>query len=195
MTARDMIAELYDEANRWRDLPDLTLSHPAIFSLGYGLTAVLADAGIRPDATLGYSLGEYAASVAAGNLSHEDAMRTVIRQADLFKTAAIRGGMLTVLAPIEHFHENPAIYRDTTIGSINFDGNFVVSGSQQAIDAAIRGLDTHAIVSMRLSVEYPFHSALVASIDSRFIGMFDGIQIQAPSIGLRSIHLQSAAEC
>ncbi|MGO1070383.1 ACP S-malonyltransferase [Lysobacter sp. CA199] len=182
MTARDMIAELYDEANKWREMTDIMLSHPAIFSVGYGLTVAMAEAGIRPHAVLGYSLGEYAASVAAGALSREDAMRVVIRQAGLFKAEASTGGMLTVLAPVEHFQSQPDVYRDTTIGSVNFDGNFVIAGTRAAIDEVARKLDADAIVSMRLPVEYPFHSPLLAPVERAYLGLFDGIAISAPSI-------------
>jgi acyl transferase domain-containing protein len=177
-----MIAELYDEASKWREMTDILLSHPAIFSVGYGLTVAMAEANVRPDGVLGYSLGEYAASVAAGTLSHEDAMRTVIRQAGLFKSDAAIGGMLTVLAPVGHFDGRPDIYRGTTIGSVNFDGNFVVTGTPAAIDETMRRLDAESIVSMRLPVEYPFHSPLLAPIEETFRVMFDGIAISAPSI-------------
>lgn len=182
MTSRDLIAELYDEANKRREMTDIGLSHPAIFSIGYGLTQVMAHAGIRPDAVLGYSLGEYAASVAAGTLSHEHAMRTVIRQAGVFRSEAAGGGMLTVMAPVGHFHSHPELYRDTVIGSVNFDGNFVVSGSRAAIDDTRRGLDARAVVSMSLPVEYPFHSPLLAPIEGTFLRMFDGVPISPPSI-------------
>lgn len=182
LAGRDMVAELYDEANRWREMTDIMLSHPAIFSVGYGLTAALADAGIRPQAALGYSLGEYAASVAAGTLSHEHALRAVIGQARLFADEAAAGAMLTVLAPVEHFHGNPDTYRDTAVGSVNFDGNFVVSGAPAAIGETMRRLDAQAIVSLRLPVEFPFHSPLIAPIRTRFLTLFDGLTIGAPRI-------------
>ncbi|WP_295926430.1 ACP S-malonyltransferase [uncultured Xanthomonas sp.] len=182
MTSRDLVAELYDEANRRREMTDIGLSHPAIFSIGYGLTQAMAHAGIRPDAVLGYSLGEYAASVAAGTLSHEHAMRIVIRQAGVFRSEAAGGGMLTVLAPVGHFHSHPELYPDTVIGSVNFDGNFVVSGSRAAIEDTRRRLDARAVVSMSLPVEYPFHSPLLAPIEGTFLRMFDGVPISAPSI-------------
>ncbi|MBD7923975.1 ACP S-malonyltransferase [Xanthomonas bonasiae] len=182
MTSRDLVAELYDEASKRREMTDIGLSHPAIFSIGYGLTQAMAHAGIRPDAVLGYSLGEYAASVAAGTLLHEDAMRIVIRQAGVFRSEAAGGGMLTVMAPVGHFHSHPELYGGTAIGSVNFDGNFVVSGSRAAIDDTRRKLDARAVVSMRLPVEYPFHSPLLAPIEPTFLRMFDGVPISVPSI-------------
>ena len=182
MTGRDMVAELYDESSRWHEMIDIELSHPAIFAIGYALTQALAVAGIRPDAVLGYSLGEYAASVAAGVLPPADAMRIVIRQAALFKAQADTGAMLSVLAPPTHFDAHRDLYRDTALASVNFDGNFVVSGSTAAIDAVTRGLDTDAIASVRLPVAYPFHSPMIDAVGGGFRAIFDGVALAMPQI-------------
>lgn len=182
MTGRDMVSELYDDARRWHDMTDIQLSHPAIFAIGHALTRAMAAAGIRPDAVLGYSLGEYAASVASGALSHEDAMRTVVRQAALFREQAAVGGMVSVMAPPEHFERHPELYRGTSIGSVNFDGNFVISGAGDALDAAMRGLDAAGIASLRLPVDYPFHSPLIAPIETAFQRLFDGVTFAEPQV-------------
>lgn len=182
MVGRDMIAELYDDANKWRDMADIMLSHPALFSVGYGLTVAMQQAGVQPDCVVGYSLGEYAASVAAGTLSHTDAMQAVIRQALLFRNSGLSGGMLSVLAPPEHFDERPDIYRDTVIASINFAGNFVISGQSDALAAAAQRLSAESFVTVRLPVEYPFHSPLLLPVESAFRDLFDGVPIASPMI-------------
>ena len=182
MVDRDMIAELYDDANKWRDMTDIMLSHPALFSVGYSLTVAMHHAGVQPDCVVGYSLGEYAASVAAGTLSHADAMQAVIHQAQLFRHSALTGGMLSVLAPIEHFDRHPDIYRDTVIASINFVGNFVISGESEALAAAAQRLHAEACVTVRLPVEYPFHSPLLQPVEAAFSGLFDGVAITSPTI-------------
>jgi malonyl CoA-acyl carrier protein transacylase len=179
---RDMIAELYDEANKWRDMTDIMLSHPALFSVGYSLTIAMEHAGVRPDCVVGYSLGEYAASIAAGTMSHADAMQAVVSQARLFKTSQLAGGMLSVLAPKEHFDTRADIYQDTVIASINFAGNFVISGGPEALAATARRLDAESVVTVRLAVEYPFHSPLLRPIESAFRAVFDAVPLASPSI-------------
>lgn len=181
-TGRDMVAELYDDANRWREMNDIVLSHPALYSIGFGLTAAMRDAGIHPDCVLGYSLGEYAASTVAGAISHEDAMRTVVRQALALKSSGVAGGMLSVMAPVEDFERRPEIYRDTVVASINFDGNFVISGGIDALEAASRRLGAEAIAHVRLPVEYPFHSPLIRRLEDAFLGLFEGVTLQASSM-------------
>lgn len=182
MVDRDMIAELYDDANKWRDMTDIVLSHPALFSVGYSLTVAMHHAGVQPDCVVGYSLGEYAASVAAGTLAHADAMRAVVGQALLFRNSALTGGMLSVLAPMDHFDGRPDIYRDTVIASINFAGNFVISGDSEALAAAAQRLNAESCVTVRLPVEYPFHSPLLQPVEAAFRNLFDCVPIGSPTI-------------
>jgi malonyl CoA-acyl carrier protein transacylase len=186
MTGRDMVDELYDDRMKWREMTDIMLSHPALYSVGYGLTRTMQAEGIEPDCVLGYSLGEYMASVAAGVLAHEDAMRIVVRQAMLLKSAAAAGGMLSVIAPVEHFEQRPELYRGTVLGSVNYGGNFVVSGDGAALDAVAAALKEAAIVSVRLPLEYPFHSPLMAPMEPAFLALFEGVAIGAPRLPIYS---------
>ena len=192
MTGRDMVAELYDERMKWREMTDIMLSHPALYSVGYALTRTMQDAGIEPDGVLGYSLGEYVASVASGVLAHEDAMRVVVRQAMLLKSAAAAGGMLSVIAPVEHFDRHPELYLGTVIGSVNYAGNFVVSGDAGSLDAVAARLKDASIVSVRLPLEYPFHSPLLAPMEPAFRALFQGIRIGTPTMPIYSSMTASA---
>lgn len=181
-TGRDMVAELYDEASKWREMTDIALSNPALYSIGYSLNAAMAQAGVRADAVLGYSLGEYVAAVVSGAIAHEDALRLTIRLGELMRSKSVSGGMLSVLAPLSHFAERPDLYRDTALGSINFDKNFVVSGPAATLDDIARRLAAESIVSARLPVLYPFHSPLMTPLEAPFLAIFDNVVIREPSI-------------
>lgn len=181
-TGRDMVAELYDEANKWREMTDIGLSNPALYSIGYSLYAAMAEAGARPDAVLGYSLGEYVAAATSGAIAHEDALRLTIRLGELMRTQSVAGGMLSVLAPLSQFSERPDLYRDAALGSVNFLENFVVSGAPETLDAIVRRLAVESIVSARLPVLYPFHSPLMAPLEAPFLALFEGVAIREPSI-------------
>jgi malonyl CoA-acyl carrier protein transacylase len=181
-TGRDMLAELHDPANKWREMTDILLSNPALYSIGYSLNAAMEGAGIRADAVLGYSLGEYVAATVSGAIAHEDALRLTIRLAKLIHAGSAKGGMLSVLAPLAHFSQRPDLYRDTALGSINFDRNFVISGSTAAIDEAARRLSTESIVSARLPLLYPFHSPQIASLEAAFLESFGDTPVGEPAI-------------
>src|SRR5262249_53416470 len=125
LTGKSIVAQLYDDAKRRDELTDISISHPALFSVGYSLTQVLLDRKIQPDYVLGYSLGEYIAAAVAGALSLEDAMAIVVQQARLLSQGAAGGGMLTVLSPVDHFERNPSLYAGSTLACVNYDKNFV----------------------------------------------------------------------
>ncbi|MGH8442731.1 MAG: ACP S-malonyltransferase [Nevskiaceae bacterium] len=186
LTGRDMLAELYDDARRHDDLTDILLSHPALLSIGYALTQVLLDGNVRPDGVLGYSLGEYAAATVAGVLSLEDAMAVVVKQARLVCEHAPGGGMLTILASVHHYERHPDLYAGTTLASVNFAQNFVVSGVQATLAALKRRLDDLSVVSLLLPVTHAFHSSAVDPIESEFKQFVEGIALRAPQLPLYS---------
>lgn len=181
-TGRDLVAELYDEANKWREMTDIGLSNPALYSIGYSLHAAMTEAGVRPDAVLGYSLGEYVAAAVSGAIAHEDALRLTIRLGELMRSRSVAGGMLSVLAPLSQFAERPDLYWGAALGSVNFDENFVVSAAAETLDEIARRLAAESIVSARLPVLYPFHSPLMAPLEAPFLALFEGIAIREPSM-------------
>jgi malonyl CoA-acyl carrier protein transacylase len=181
-TGRSMVVELYDAANRHRELSDIMLSHPALYSLGYALTQALIDAGIRPDAVLGYSLGEYVAATVSGAMRFEDALRMVMCQAELVRERASGGGMLSVMTPVEHLHRHPQLYAGCILASVNFDGNFVISGRIETLRALKRALDAESILSVLLPVEHSFHSPAMDAIEGEFRRFLAGVELGAPNL-------------
>ena len=66
-----------------------------------GLTAVLRNRGIRPSAIIGHSVGELAATVAAGSLTPEEGVLIACTRAKLYRSVKGQGGMFLVSLPFE----------------------------------------------------------------------------------------------
>jgi malonyl CoA-acyl carrier protein transacylase len=186
LTGKSMLAELYDDARKHEELTDIRLSHPALFSVGYSLTQVLLEANIQPDCVLGYSLGEYVAATVAGAMSLDDAMILVVQQARLLSERTQGGGMLTILTSVDHHERHPELYAGTTIASINFAQNFVVSGQYETLVTLKDRLDALSIVSLLLSVRHGFHSPAVEVIEAEFRQFATAVQMHAPRMPVYS---------
>ena len=71
------------------------VSQPAVFAVEYALASRLLDWGIRPQAMVGFSIGEYVAACLSGVLSLDDALRLVAGRARLIDELPA-GAMLAV---------------------------------------------------------------------------------------------------
>ena len=71
------------------------MSQPAVFAVEYALASRLLDWGIRPQAMVGFSIGEYVAACLSGVLSLDDALRLVAGRARLIDELP-GGAMLAV---------------------------------------------------------------------------------------------------
>jgi len=143
------------------------LTHPAIFMVEYSLAQCLIAAGVKPDLTLGSSLGSFAAAVIGGYLPVEDAMRAVLEQAESFEASCERGGMTAILA-------DPALYEEdflrlhSEMAGINFSGHFAVSAGPAALDEIESVLKQRNITHQRLAVSYAYHSRWIDNAQEQF---------------------------
>ncbi|MEL6561317.1 MAG: acyltransferase domain-containing protein, partial [Bacteroidota bacterium] len=154
-----LIDELYHSNDEIFD--SILVTHPAIVAVELAMLAVAKDREIIPDAVAGVSLGEFAAAVAAGFWSGEEALSTCMEQARVISSHVEDGGMTVVIGnktrKLLDFMDGKKLYHD----SINFKGCFTVSGSRSELDKLDVFLGEQGMVYQRLEVEYAFHSPLM----------------------------------
>jgi [acyl-carrier-protein] S-malonyltransferase len=125
--------------------------------------------GVRPGATAGYSLGNYAAMVAAQAISYDDALEVLIAVWHETERLGIRGSMGAVVgARRETVDEVCADLtgrgRPVWIGNVNASTQFVLTGRTEAVEEALRILAPKSLSVLPLSMSWPIHSPLMEPV-------------------------------
>jgi len=129
----------------------------------------LMRAGVRPRATAGYSLGNYAAMVAAGAISYEEALDVLVAVWRETERLGVRGGMGAVIgvrreavdAALEGLRGRGL---PVWIGNVNASTQFVLTGTAEAVAAAFEELRPRALSVLPLTMSWPIHSELMRPV-------------------------------
>jgi amino acid adenylation domain-containing protein len=151
----------------------------ALFAIEYALAQLWMSWGIRPDALIGHSIGEYVAACVSGVLSLDDAVALVATRAKLM-SAAPAGAMLSVLLPAPRLRER--LTDGLWLAAVNGPSACVVSGSLEAIEVFERALADEGIVCQRLHTGGAFHSALMSSVTAPLTAVAASITFGPPKI-------------
>ena len=148
----------------------------------------LVRAGIRPRATAGYSLGNYAAMVAAGAISYEEALDVLVAVWRETERLGIRGGMGAVIGVRRELVD--AALEDLRgrgfpvwIGNVNASTQFVLTGSAEAVAKAFDELRPRALSVLPLTMSWPIHSELMRPVADAIAPMIAGLSsIRDPDV-------------
>jgi [acyl-carrier-protein] S-malonyltransferase len=177
------------------------ISQPAITLANLAAAVYLGEQGIRPGACAGFSLGEYAALVAAGVLDTEACFRLIKARSKAMQDAVDRlaageaepPGMAAVVG-LDPETVEALIRRWKAAGPVDLYGaNFnsrsqvVVSGTAAALaEAELRFKEAGARRVLRLPVAGPFHSPLIAGAADVFGPVLEAARFADPLIPLFS---------
>jgi amino acid adenylation domain-containing protein len=154
------------------------LSQPMFFVFEFALAQLLMKWGIKPDAMIGYSIGEYAAAHLAGVFSLEDALTLVALRGKLMQQLP-PGVMLSVPVPEEELR--PLLNKELSLAAVN-EPTCIVAGSNGAIGAFERTLREKKYMCRRLSISHAGHSVMLDSMLEEFKGEFGPVHLAAPEI-------------
>jgi thioester reductase-like protein len=160
-------------------LNQTVFAQPALFVVEYALAQLWMAWGIRPQAVIGYSLGEYVAACVAGVLSLEDALLLVARRAHMIQDLPA-GAMLSVLLPEEELE--PLLGSRLSLAALNAPSMCVVAGPPADIDALEQHLTQQGIASRRLPTTHAFHSTMMGPIAEPFTRLVKTVTLHQPTI-------------
>jgi len=166
-----------------RDVLDNTSrTQPLIFAVQSALSAVLKGYGVHPAAVLGHSIGEVAAAECCGLISRATALRIVHLRSERQEGARGSGSMLVLAAHpdiVEDLIER-AQASSVDVAAYNSLSSTTVSGPSDEIAAVAALARKERIASIKVKVEYPFHSRALDFLEAKIIGDFTGIEISRP---------------
>ncbi|HKX31666.1 MAG TPA: beta-ketoacyl synthase N-terminal-like domain-containing protein, partial [Blastocatellia bacterium] len=113
------------------------LAQPAVFVVEYALAKLLIKWGLRPEAMIGHSLGEYVAACLAGVFTLEEGLWLVAQRARLIEGLPA-GRMLAVALSEEEVR--PYLGRGVWLGAANGPKFSVLSGAAPALEEVERKL-------------------------------------------------------
>jgi acyl transferase domain-containing protein/acyl carrier protein len=162
------------------DLLDQTwLTQPALFVIEYALAQLWMSWGIKPQALIGHSLGEYVAACLSGVFALEDALLLVAARGRLMQQLP-PGAMLAV--PLTEEALQPLLGAELAIAAINAPALCVVSGPATAIAALEQQLAAASVTCRRLRSAHAFHSAMIAPILDEFVACVSRVPLSPPQI-------------
>ena len=144
---------------------------------------------IVPKFSLGLSLGEYTALVAAGSISFEDALVLVRKRGEFMEDASRKtpGKMACVIGMDTAGVETLCKGFGCEIANLNCPGQVVISGKTANVELfASLAKEKGAKRVLMLDVSGPFHSSLMTSARDRLKDYIDKIQISSPNLNFIS---------
>jgi acyl transferase domain-containing protein len=133
--------------------------------------------GIRPQAMIGHSIGEYVAACLSGVMSLEDSLALVAERGRLMQSLP-GGAMLAV--PLSESDVQQWLNQKVSLATVNAPASCVLSGANDAIDELERRLSEQGIKSRRLATSHAFHSTMMEPILAPFTERVRSFALKPP---------------
>ncbi|MBP0042085.1 MAG: acyltransferase domain-containing protein, partial [Roseofilum sp. SBFL] len=181
-----LLEVIYSQSNA--SLLDQTAyTQPALFSLEYALAKLWESWGIKPNAVMGHSVGEYVAACVAEVFSLEEGLKLIAMRGRLMQQLPSGGEMVSLLASESQVREAIAQSNSqVTIAAINGPESIVISGESAAIATLCRQLETEGVKTKPLQVSHAFHSPLMEPMLPEFEAVAREVTYSQPQIPLIS---------
>ncbi|ASI68651.1 polyketide synthase [Diaphorobacter nitroreducens] len=159
-------------------LAQTAITQPALFVIEYAMAQLWMSWGLKPDAMLGHSIGEYVAACLAGVFSLEDALELVAARGRLIQSTP-SGAMLAVSLPEAELR---LLAVGCDVAAVNAPELGVLSGPVEVIDAVERQLVERGVAARRLHVSHAFHSHMLDPVLRDFRAIVSRIVLSPPRI-------------
>ncbi|KFZ09262.1 hypothetical protein V501_05642 [Pseudogymnoascus sp. VKM F-4519 (FW-2642)] len=174
------------------DGAETVAAHLALSCVQMAICRLWISWDVRPNLTIGHSLGEYAALQTAGVLTPSDVIYLVGTRAQLLSSHCRRGthAMLSIKASSDDI--KPYLVGSTCeIACMNQPTNNVISGPSKEVDRLMLLFQSKGYECVKLDIPFAFHSAQVDPILEGFESAAGSIRYRVPSLPYISPLLES----
>ncbi len=170
-------------------MKDTQLLQPMILTANIAIFRLLGEMGIHPAAVAGHSLGEYAACVAAGVFSFEDALQAVaVRGREMARVSIADPGLMMSIPADARLVEEVLAEVDGYVVAANKNSpkQTVISGETAAVKKAGELFMARGLEGALIPVSAAFHSGVVAPAREPFMKTLERLTVNPPSIPVLS---------
>ncbi|MGC2184532.1 MAG: acyltransferase domain-containing protein, partial [Terriglobales bacterium] len=167
------------------DLRQTAITQPAVLATDLALTRLLSAYGVTPDFTMGHSLGEYGALLAADALPFADALEAVsARGREMTRFAPEdKGRMAAVFAPLEEMERIlKTVSGNVVIANVNSNHQAVIGGASKPVEQAMEAFQKAGYDVTPLSVSHAFHTSIVASASEPLRRVLARLHLASPRL-------------
>jgi acyl transferase domain-containing protein/NAD(P)-dependent dehydrogenase (short-subunit alcohol dehydrogenase family)/acyl carrier protein len=167
------------------DLRQTAITQPVVLAIDLAMTRLLAAYGIKPDFTMGHSLGEYGALVAAGALPFDDALQAVSARGRGMTSVAVKdnGRMAAVFAPLKEIERIlKTLNGYVVIANINSEHQAVIGGASNAVAQAMEVFAKAGYEVSALPVSHAFHTSIVAPASEPLKQILKRLRLEPPHL-------------
>src|SRR5581483_8878889 len=176
---RDVLYPKGDEESAVKQLNQTAVTRPALFVVEYCLARLIMHWGIKPQAMIGHSIGEFVAGCLAGVFSLADALAVVGTRARLMNQLPA-GSMLAV--PLSREELSGLLGQELSLAALNGPSMSVVSGPTEAVEKFEKELGRRGVESRRLHTSHAFHSKMMDPMLEPFAEQLRKVKRAAPTI-------------
>ena len=160
-------------------LTSTAFAQPALFTTEFALAKLWMSWGVRPEAMIGHSIGEFVAACLGDVFSLNDALRLVATRGRMMQDLP-GGSMLAVRLPESEVRS--LLTADLSIAAVNSPALCVVSGPTSEIDGLEKSLSQRSVMARRLHTSHAFHSRMMDPVLDPFTDVVKGVSLRATSI-------------
>ena len=154
----DLKAALYPDHNPQSDahrvlLNRTDITQPALFAVEFALAKWWLSLGMKPQALIGHSIGEYVAACLSGVFSLRDALTLVVTRGRLMQD--LPGGTMLAV-PLGAEAVQPLLNETVNLAAINGPNRCVLSGPDEALAPVQQQLQSQGVRSFKLHTSHAF---------------------------------------